>query len=188
MTSDGLPAHEMAACLAAGEHPHLMSALGRITEHPRGMDGLLMPLAPAHWRPLADPPSLESCSRDVYDPGLCFSAETARRLLRAIAGATAHLHGRGLMHGDLYAHNIMWDGAGGEAKLTDFGAACALPLTDDGADWRRIESRAFGLLAAEILARCPHGPTLSGLHEIARACIQQDVRARPSMADVARVL
>lgn len=188
MTSDGLPAHEMAACLAAGAHPNLMGAVGRLTQHPEGSEALLTPLAPPHWRPLAAPPSLESCSRDVYDPGLHISVDAARRLLRGIARATAHLHERGLLHGDLYAHNILWDGADGDGVLTDFGAACTLPRDNDSADWRRIESRAFGLLVAEILERCPQEPALSPLHELARACIQKDVRARPSMSDVARAL
>ena len=34
MTSDGLPEREMAACLAAGEHPNLTGALGRLVDHP----------------------------------------------------------------------------------------------------------------------------------------------------------
>lgn len=202
MTSDGLPAHEMAACLAAGEHPHLTAALGRLADHPEGMEALLMPLVAAHWRPLAAPPSLESCSRDVYDPSLRLSAQAARRLLRGIAAATAHLHARGLLHGDLYAHNILWDAATGDATLGDFGAACALPAAAESADWRRIETRAFGLLMNEILDRCAAnareaqddgatsaaGATLPGLRDLAQACVQEDVRARPSMADVVSAL
>jgi hypothetical protein len=202
MTSDGLPAHEVAACLAAGEHPHLTAALGRLADHPEGMEALLMPLVAAHWRPLAAPPSLESCSRDVYDPGLRLSAQAARRLLRGIAAATAHLHARGLLHGDLYAHNILWDAATGDATLGDFGAACALPAEAESADWRRIETRAFGLLMNEILDRCAAnareaqddnattaaGAALSGLRDLAQACVQEDVRARPSMADVVSAL
>jgi hypothetical protein len=202
MTSDGLPAHEMAACLAAGEHSNLTSALGRLVDHPEGVDALLMPLLPSHWRPLAGPPSLESCSRDVYDQNLRLSAQAAQRLLRGIASATAHLHARGLLHGDLYAHNILWDEATGEAALGDFGAACALPSGPENADWRRIETRAFGLLMSEVLERClpdandgaaAHATTAEGMaasrwRDLARACVQEDVRARPLMADVARAL
>jgi Leucine-rich repeat (LRR) protein len=35
LTSDGLPECEMAACLHAGAHPHLISAMGQIEGHPR---------------------------------------------------------------------------------------------------------------------------------------------------------
>ncbi|MGJ0510352.1 MAG: leucine-rich repeat-containing protein kinase family protein [Methylocystis sp.] len=188
MTSDGLPAHEMAACLAAGAHPNLTSAIGRLAGHPDGAEALLLPLLPAHWRPLAEPPSLESCSRDVYDPRLRLGAGAARRLLRGIAGAVAHLHARDLLHGDLYAHNILWDGDAGEAILSDFGAASALAPGDDNADWRRIETRAFGLLMMEALDRCAEAAQLAGLRELARVCVQPDTRARPLMADVLRAI
>lgn len=189
MTSDGLPAREMAACLAAGAHPHLTAALGRLTDHPDGAQALLMPLLPPHWRRLADPPSFESCSRDVYDEGLRLSPDAARRLLRGVAAAVAHLHARGLMHGDLYAHNILWDGGAGEATLSDFGAACALPSDAAGGaagdSWRRVEVRAFGLLLEEVLARAaPQAASLEKLRALARACVQEDARARPLMADV----
>jgi hypothetical protein len=132
LTSDGLPEREIAACLAAGQHPNLTSAFGRLTEHPEGVEALLMPLLPADWRPLAGPPSLASCSRDIYPPGLRLAPETALRIARDIAAAAAHLHRRGILHGDLYAHNTLWDGASGEAVLSDFGAACALPAGPEG--------------------------------------------------------
>lgn len=183
MTSDGLPAREMAACLAAGAHPHLTAALGRLVDHPDGVDALLTPLLPAHWGRLAEPPSFESCSRDVYAAGLRLSPEAARRLLSGVAAAVAHLHARGLMHGDLYAHNILWDGAAGEAALTDFGAACALPGGAEGDAWRRVETRAFGLLLEETLDRCPEWGAAGKLRALARACVQEDARARPLMAE-----
>lgn len=188
MTSDGLPAQEMAACLAAGEHPRLVGALGRLHGHPTGMEGLLMPLVPEQWRVLAGPPSLASCTRDVYAPDLRLDASAALRIARRVAAAVDHLHGRALLHGDLYAHNILWDGATGEAVLSDFGAACFLPQGNDGA-LGRIEARAFGLLLDELLDRAPDEagePTV--LREIRDRCLQPRPAWRPSMAEVARAL
>jgi len=40
VTSDGFPAEEMAACLAAGNHPHLIGVIGVLTGHPEGTSGL----------------------------------------------------------------------------------------------------------------------------------------------------
>lgn len=185
MTSDGLPGQEMAACLAAGDHPRLVGALGRLSGHPKGLDGLLMPLIPEDWRVLAGPPSLESCSRDVYDPGLRLDASAALGIARCIASATAHLHARGLLHGDLYAHNILWDGSAGEAVLSDFGAACFLPAdAQDGL--QRVEVRAFGLLVEELLACVPECVPL--LDDIGAWCLRPQPAQRPSMEDVVRAL
>ncbi len=87
MTSDGLPSSEIAACLTAGDHPNLLGALGRLTGHPDQAQGLLMPLLPPGWRVLAGPPSLKSCSRDIYDPILRFSRSTALSIATSIAAA-----------------------------------------------------------------------------------------------------
>lgn len=38
-------------------------------------------------------------------------------------GGGAPARARGLLHGDLYAHNLLWDGTDGQAVLSDFGAA-----------------------------------------------------------------
>ena len=93
-----------------------------------------------------------------------------------IAAAAAHLHARGLMHCDLYAHNVLWDGTAGDAALSDFGAACTLPGGAEGAAWRKVEVRAFGLLLAELLDRCDAAPV--GLRALEAACVAPDVRAR----------
>lgn len=182
MTSDGLPESEMAACLAAGGHPNLAGGLGRVEGHPEEAQGLVMPLLPAHWRVLAGPPSLASCSRDVYAPDLVLDPLVAWRLARAAAAAAAHLHAGGLLHGDLYAHNVLWDGTGGKAVLGDLGAACALPVGEAGARWQRVETRAWGLLLSELLDRCTDAP--AGLRALERACVGPEVRARPLMAEV----
>ncbi len=182
MTSDGLPEREMAACLAAGEHPNLTGALGRIVDHPDGAEGLLMPLLPDGWRVLAGPPSPESCSRDVYAPELRLASDVARRIARDVAAGAAHLHQRGLQHGDLYGHNVLWDGADGAAVLSDFGAAAFLP-TGEERRWTPLDVRAFGLLLGELLDRV-EGQAPAALRALEAACVQPDTAARPSMAQV----
>ncbi|MFB0490565.1 hypothetical protein ABIE45_003151 [Methylobacterium sp. OAE515] len=182
MTSDGLPEREMEACLAAGTHPALTGALGRIAGHPDGAQGLLLRLLPQHWRVLAGPPSLASCSRDVYPPSLRLDQAQVLRIARSVAEAVVHLHGRSLLHGDVYAHNILWDAATGAAVLSDFGAASALPSGETGSTLMRVEVRAVGILLGELLDHCTAPP--ESLRSLARACTQADPARRPSLPEV----
>lgn len=189
MTSDGLPEREMAACLAAGAHPNLTGALGRLTGHPDGAQGLVMPLLPPHWRPLAGPPSLASCSRDVYARDLQVGWASATRIARETARAAAHLHGRGFLHGDLYGHNILWDGSAGAAVLSDFGAASVLPPGDLASALLRTEVLAWGLLLGELLDLCPSDASATRvLRTLEAACLQADVAARPDMTEILHAL
>lgn len=186
MTSDGLPAREMETCLAAGTHPALTGALGRLDGHPEGAEGLLLRLLPPHWRVLAGPPTLASCSRDAYASDLRLDPDHALRIARSVAEATAHLHGRGLIHGDVYAHNTLWDAGTGAAVLGDFGAASALPEGPAGAALARIEVRALGILFGELLDRCAAPP--DKLRVLESACTRPDPAERPSVAEVAAAL
>ena len=189
VTSDGAPDAELATGLAAGQHPNLTAALGRISEHPERKEGLLMPLLPADWCPLAAPPNFVTCSRDVYSPDLRLSPAATMRVAAGIASAAAHLHAKGILHGDLYAHNVLWDGVEGKAALTDFGAASVLPNGEEGRMWQRTEVRAWGLLLDELLERCsPVPPAMSRLQELVRACVQPDASGRPTMVDVVNSL
>ena len=192
MTSDGLPGHEMAACLQAGEHPHLVGTLGRLAGHPSGTEGLVMTLLPDDWRPLAAPPSLRSCSRDVYDPALRLRPDAVLRIARGVGAATAHLHRRGLLHGDLYAHNVLWDGTRGDARLSDLGAASILPAPmspastptrTTAAALRRLDVLAWGVLLGELLQRCDPAPGLEPLLAVQRACTRPAPRSRPALAE-----
>lgn len=179
VTSDGLPANEKALCIASGSHPNLISTSGKIIAHPEGVAGLVMPLVDASFKNLAGPPSLESCTRDIYADELRFSPEQMLSIAQGIASAAAHLHGRGIMHGDLYAHNILWNELG-ESLLGDFGAASF--SGKDAYACERIEVRAFGCLLDELLVRCEDAPPV--LSALQQSCVQPDVQARPAFIEI----
>lgn len=153
MTSDGSPLSEMAACLGAGAHPNLIPILGHIEDHPDGAHGLVMSLISPAFRNLAGPPSLDSCTRDIYADDQRFTLEAALHIARGIAAAAAQLHARGILHGDLYGHNILHDDHG-HTLLGDFGAASFYDPAGPQADaLQALEVRAFGKLLEELLDR-----------------------------------
>ena len=155
VTSDGLPRSEMAASIAAGEHQHIVGVLGPLTGHPGGAQGLVLPRIAPQFHPLAAPPSMASCSRDVYAHGLRLSGTQAAAIAEGISSALQHLHRQGLVHGDLYGHNILVDAQGG-CLLSDFGAASFLPEHDlvRGAALRALDWRAFQVLVDELAQHC----------------------------------
>ena len=193
VTSDGLPEDELAACLAAGQHPALTTPVARLTGHPAQAQGLLMPLIPSAHVNLAGPPSLDSCTRDVYPSGFKLSAVLALRIASDVAGAVAHLHQRGVMHGDVYAHNIQIDPLQGQARLGDFGAATRLPT--DRPELRKsllaLEVRALGCLLQELALAAQaqaHHPAVQALQNMAQLCLSEQPRQRPSVMEVAQAL
>jgi hypothetical protein len=194
VTSDGLPEHELAACLAAGQHPALCTPQAELANHPQGQRGLLLPLIPGSHINLAGPPSLESCTRDVYPAGLCIPVAKVLRLAQDVAGAVAHLHQQGVMHGDLYAHNILWHPANGQAVLSDFGAATLLPLNQPRLSLalQALEVRAFGQLLEELLVCAlptdEHASALARMAAMAQACLNLRAADRPDMAELAQQL
>jgi hypothetical protein len=188
VTSDGSPLEEMAACIAAGDHEHLICVKGRIVDHPQDVAGLVMALVDPALRNLADPPSLQSCSRDVYAQDLRLSPGVVLRLAQGIADACAHLHEVGMTHGDLYGHNILYN-AEGHCLLGDFGAASFFPDAQQGQALQRIETRAFGILLGELMSCCAEPlKQLQQLQPLQAACIQPDVSARPTLREIARAL
>lgn len=152
LTSDGLPRCEMHANLLAGEHPNLVGVKGILHNHPQGVSGLVMPLLDANLKVLANPPSFESCSRDVYDSEFRLTPAQAQFILNGITQAAEHLHANGLMHGDLYAHNILW--GANKVVLSDLGGASFLPLDNPYLTQRilQLEARALAVLAGELRA------------------------------------
>jgi hypothetical protein len=206
MTSDGTPADEMNACMAAGGHPHLVGAVGKIGDCPDDAlsqrSGLILSLIPPDYRNLGNPPSLDSCTRDTYPAGTSFAVETILRIVTGIAAAAAHLHAQGIMHGDLYAHNILVNETG-HSLLGDFGAASSYDSDQiAGADFERLEVRAFGCLLEDLLDRCQlpnteaeklslnsHSQRLyQRLKQLQQDCLQPIPHARPLFIEIDRIL
>lgn len=188
MTSDGSPLCEMAACIGAGAHPNLIPVLGHLERHPDGAHGLVMSLIDPEFINLAGPPSLESCTRDVYDADKRFDLASTLEIAHGIASAAARLHQRGIMHGDLYGHNIMHCGRG-RTLLGDFGAASFYdPVSPEALPLQRLEVRAFGFLLEELAERCDAPaaaqPALARLCQLRDACLHADSVARPLFADI----
>ncbi len=190
LTSDGLPHSEMAACIAAGEHPNLVRIAGPLAEHEDASPGLLMELIDPAFKVLAGPPSLASCTRDCYAPQQRFTAEQVLHIATGVANAVAHLHARGILHGDLYGHNLLVDPTG-RALLSDFGAASFHdPLSKQGLKLQLLEARAFGYLLEELLECCDesaHDPRLEQMARLKQRCLDSPEQ-RPDFKSLAQGL
>jgi hypothetical protein len=194
VTSDGLPDCEMAACIRAGDHSNLIPVIGKVKDHPAGTHGLVMELIDPQFGNLAGPPSLESCTRDIYGADTRFDAASALGVAYGMASTARHLHEQGIMHGDLYAHNILYGGQG-RALLGDFGAA-SFYAPEDGSTalaLQRLEVRAYGCLLEELLERCdwPHSQADAAalLVELKDNCLSETIESRPLFDEItARLL
>ena len=188
LTSDGAPEDEMAAVIAAGQHPNIIDALGQISNHPdelrhdnRFKGGLVLELIPPEYRNLGLPPSLQSCTRDCYPKDLKLPLSNALSILEGIAAAAQHLFEQGISHGDLYAHNILYNEQG-HALLGDFGAATVHggSLSDR---LEKLEVLAFGHLIQDIVSVVYTSPgenslVVDQLLVIHTLCINPDVKSR----------
>lgn len=184
VTSDGLPQCEMAASVSAGEHPNLINVLAQVADHPDNAKGLVMALIDDAFRNLAGPPSLDSCTRDVYTADTRFALPIVLSIARSIASVAHHLHQRGIMHGDLYGHNILHCEEG-RTLLGDFGAASFYAKDDHAlADcFQKIEVRAFGCLLEELVAWCSepeHSTAVIQLQKLVKICQSEQISQRPT--------
>jgi len=189
VTSDGLPKDEMLACLHAGEHQHLVKILGKIINHPEEKDGLVMELMDNDFTNLANPPSFETCTRDVFLKHHSFSIDAIFSIIQPIASVAFQLHKNGVMHGDLYAHNILIN-KNFEPLFGDFGAA-SLYNTDEtivANALQKIEVKAFGCLLDDLLQHVNElhqaSPIFHTLCSLRDRCMMMEMEQRPSFSDI----
>lgn len=149
VTSDGYPDDELDISLNIGEQDSLVQVLAQVSS--ANQQGLMMDLIPSTYKNLGLSPSLKTCTRDTFNSDTEFTADIIFSITKSVASALEHLHGRGLCHGDLYAHNILISDDGG-VLLTDFGAASKIP-THQKELIMRIEMRALGWLIDDLLAQ-----------------------------------
>jgi len=197
LTSDGLPHSEKSACISAGSHPNLISVHGKVHGHPAASKGLIMSLVAPEFLNLAAPPSFASCTRDIYADDARFTPDTVLRIAHSIASVAQQLHSKGIMHGDLYAHNILHNGEG-DCLLGDFGAASFYSTQNKthAQSLQRIEVRAFGCLLEELLQRCETrcdlstetGDALNTLATLQKNCSQEKISSRPLFIEIMQIL
>ncbi|WP_159017825.1 leucine-rich repeat-containing protein kinase family protein [Algibacter sp. L3A6] len=192
VTSDGLPDDEMAISIAAGAHENLIPVLGKIKNHPDDKIGLIMTLISPDYVNLGNPPSLQTCTRDVFDETSVFNAQELLKIAKSIASVCEQLHKKGINHGDLYAHNILVN-ASADCLLGDFGAASFYDVNSELAyAIERVEVRAYACLVEDVLDLVRENDMNNELLEkwqrLIADCTSSDVRLRPGFSDILEVL
>ena len=176
VTSDGYAKDEMNAYMSTGEHEHLIPVISKIEDENRL--GLVLELIPPSFKNLGCPPDFDTCTRDTFEEGSAFSLQTIEEVAKAIISSSSHLHSRGLMHGDLYAHNILIDEKN-KTYLGDFGAASFYDVTNK--DYEKIEVRAFGCLLEDMLNVCDdkQDRVYLNLEKLSKRCMTECIDNRP---------
>lgn len=193
MTSDGLPQQEMDINISMGVHKNLIDILAIVTQHPESKDALMLELIPSSYTNLGLPPSFETCTRDVYAEDFVLSTQSSLKILKEITCAALHVHERGIMHGDFYAHNIMID-KDDNCILGDFGGASYYEQEDMEVQktLEQIEVRAFGCLIEELLFLSKqdkeHGNIRNLLIQLQISCSNEIISERPLFKKILKQL
>ena len=153
VTSDGYPEDELQACLKVGNHPSLVQSLAQVKED--GYLALIMNLIPAHYANLGLPPCFNSCTRDTFPTDFSLSISQIDKIVTQMEDVFAHLHDNQVCHGDLYAHNTLFD-VDANIIFGDFGAATMYHMLTDTqqAQVKQIEHRAFVHFIDDLLSVC----------------------------------
>ena len=196
MTSDGLPQEEMDINISMGIHKNLIDAIAHISHHPQSKDALMLELIPKSYINLGFPPSLESCTRDVYPSNFILSTSSSLKILKGMASAAFHMHERGIMHGDFYAHNILIN-KDDNSILGDFGAASYYEEKDFKIPntLEQLEVRAFGCLIEELLdiskqdsENIKYKSIRNSLYNLQISCLNEVVKKRLLFKEILKQL
>ena len=179
ITSDGYAKDEMDTYMSIGKHDNLINVIAKIDEDEKL--GLLLDLIPNSYQNLGYPPNFDTCTRDTFEQEYTISCETIYKIAKHILSAAIHLHDRNLMHGDLYAHNILINEKN-HCYLGDFGASSFY----DNKNCEKIEVRAFGCLIEDLLNICSDKESsyFHMLNKIVETCMQEDVKERPLFCQI----
>ena len=187
ITSDGFPEDEMSACLQAGIHPNLTNVLGEFRD--KDKQGLVLELISENYKKLGYPPNFDTCTRDTFPENISFSIPKILQILLSISAAMTHLHQHGILHGDLYAHNILVEDTNFHTILGDFGAATIyFGNFSQNFNFEKLEVRAFGNLMDDLLTRVPKDIAYFEIYKILiqlkDECINQSILERPNFIEV----
>lgn len=153
VTSDGYPEDELQACLKSGGHPNLVKSLAQVNED--GYLALIMELIPETFNNLGLPPSLDSCTRDTFPGDFQLDIKQIDKIVSQMEDVFEHLHSNQACHGDLYAHNTLFDD-NANIIFGDFGAASMYHMlsAEEQSLIKKIERRALNHFIDDLLSIC----------------------------------
>jgi hypothetical protein len=153
LTSDGYPEDELQACLKVGGHVNLVRSLAQVNE--KNCLALVMQLIPEHYNNLGLPPDFDTCTRDTFEAGFTLSIEQISKIVKQMQSVFTHLHENQVSHGDLYAHNTLFD-QDANIIFGDFGAATMYHMLNEKqqAKIQQIERRALNYFVDDLLSIC----------------------------------
>jgi len=153
VTSDGYPEDELQACLQVGKHPNLVQSLAQVKED--NYLALIMNLIPENYNNLGLPPCFKSCTRDTFPQDFNLSIDTISNIVKQMNDVFKHLHKSKVCHGDLYAHNTLFD-VQGNIIFGDFGAATSYHMLTavQQEKVQKIERRALTHFIEDLLSVC----------------------------------
>jgi hypothetical protein len=153
LTSDGYPEDELQACLKVGGHVSLVKSLAQVNE--LGCLALVMQLIPEHYHNLGLPPDFDTCTRDTFEVGFSLPIQQISKIINQMQSVFAHLHANQVSHGDLYAHNTLFD-QDANIIFGDFGAATMYHMLNETqqAQVQQIEHRALNYFIEDLLSVC----------------------------------
>ena len=171
VTSDGYPQDELQACLKVGAHKNLVKSVAQVNES--NYLALVMELIPAHFKNLGLPPDFQTCTRDTFESGFSLSIESIKKIVEQIQQVFEHLHNNQVCHGDLYAHNTLFDQQS-NIIFGDFGAASMYhmlqPVVKESI--KEIERRALMYFIDDLLKICDVNDKKSPDYQMLKALVQ----------------
>lgn len=153
VTSDGYPQDELQACLQVGYHPNLVQSLAQVNEN--NYLALIMSLIPENYQNLGLPPCFNSCTRDTFPQGFSLPITLISNIVKQMQDVFTHIHSNQVCHGDLYAHNTLFDDQG-NIIFGDFGAATSYQMLTPAQQGKvqQIEQRALNHFIDDLLSVC----------------------------------
>lgn len=153
VTSDGYPQDELQACLQTGHHSNLVKSIAQVNADDHL--ALVMELIPSDYFNLGLPPTLQTCTRDVFKQDFTLSISQIEKIVEQMMDVFNHLHDNKVCHGDLYAHNVLINDQG-EMIFGDFGAASVYNYLTEAQQRgvRQVEARALGHFIDDLLSIC----------------------------------
>ena len=170
VTSDGYPEDELQACLRVDAHQNLIKPIAQVKES--DCLALIMELIPTNFKNLGLPPNLITCTRDTFDAEFSLSIVTIKRIVEQMQDVFEHMHKHRVCHGDLYAHNTLFD-ENANIIFGDFGAASMYHMLPEHIQQgiKAIEQRALYVFIDDLLSVCTLEDKTSDIYLTLRAKI-----------------